>query len=655
MPATDGRGGPRHFPKPMVEAGLLFEAFSDHVAIIKDFKYYETLSTGSSVDPKGILYCLELANRLLDLDFKYYETLSTGSSVDPKGILYCLELANRLLDLAPGCELHPQPLRNGLLRLLTSNPELNQTQHSGAVWVHQRASRVSVLLAHLRKLARNWPNPRCTADLTGKEVSQLDKLVKRIELRDEKPLEKEALPLKNGEDEQMEAKKRKRSLKKENSDVSLDSQGFPMALKTPPKEKKDAGPCRLLKRKVSAQARQKRRQHLQGQATGGTGDSWDDSWDGGWDDGWDDGWDANSHGYQSWSSGSGWWESPWERDWSASTWEERKEEEDPSNREQSVDPGRVRLQSVAPDQDMPQSGYPSNRAKKRNKKKGRDVRDVSSSPSPGGWQRDKGLGLPMSSVEETDEEDADGATSSASSSTTLEKGRKRKQQRKRDSSVHSRVSTANTEWKKKMWVPKKELEDRKKLLEQWHQKQEQVAQEYEQAEDELQGWDEMMETDLQQLVNELIPGKGKGKGSTPGRGKGSRKGKGKGRRSKEKEMEEEEDEEEDDIGKALGKLKKTRDLLVHTSANYEEALEKVKKMNYLGKQALKEKEATFKALNDSMQKVKDTLVKGDKNKIEKVKALLVDSVKAVNEAREEAKELVQITLKTHSKAASSKK
>ena len=224
---------------------------------------------------------------------------------------------------------------------------------------------------------------------------------------------------------------------------------------------------------TSTKARQKRRQHLQGQATGGTGDSWDDSWDGGWDD-WDDGWDANSHGYQSWSSGSGWWESPWERDWSASTWEERKEEEDPSNREQSVDPGRVRLQSVAPDQDMPQSGYPSNRAKKRNKKKGRDVRDVSSSPSPGGWQRDKELGLPMSSVEETDEEDADGATSSASSSTTLEKGRKRKQQRKRDSSVHSRVSTANTEWKKKMWVPKKELEDRKKLLEQWHQKQEQV-------------------------------------------------------------------------------------------------------------------------------------------------------------------------------------
>ena len=176
MPATDGRGGPRHFPKPMVEAGLLFEVFSDHVAIIKDFKYYETLSTGSSVDPKGILYCMEMANKLLDL--------------------------------APGCELHPQPLRNGLLRLLTSNPDLNQSQHSGGVWVHQRAARVNVLLAHLRKLARNWPNHRCTAELTGKEVSQLEKLVKKIELRDEKPLEKEALPLQNGKDEDMEAKKK---------------------------------------------------------------------------------------------------------------------------------------------------------------------------------------------------------------------------------------------------------------------------------------------------------------------------------------------------------------------------------------------------------------------------------------------------------------
>ena len=54
------------------------------------------------------------------------------------------------------------------------------------------------------------------------------------------------------------------------------------------------------------------------------------------------------------------------------------------------------------------------------------------------------------------------------------KGKEKKQQRKRSSSAHSKVSSANTEWKKKMWVPKKDLEERKKLLDDWHQKQEQV-------------------------------------------------------------------------------------------------------------------------------------------------------------------------------------
>ena len=210
---SNGRGGARHFPKPMVETGLLFDVLSAHEKIIADFKQYETLSTGSSIDPKGLMYCLQLVASILEFE--------------------------------PSCELHPQPLRNGLLRLLTNKPALNASMYSGSIWVNQRAQRVNVVLSHFRKLARAWPNAKCAGELTGKEVSQLPDILQKIELRDA-PLQKGPLPLENGnarEDPDPPQKK----LKKEDTEISLDSDGFPMELKSPQASPSKTGPCRLLK------------------------------------------------------------------------------------------------------------------------------------------------------------------------------------------------------------------------------------------------------------------------------------------------------------------------------------------------------------------------------------------------------------------------
>ena len=64
------------------------------------------------------------------------------------------------------------------------------------------------------------------------------------------PLQKGALPLGNGDDE-AEERPAKKKLKKNDSDVSLDSAGFPMMLKTPENEKKTAAnPSRLLQKRV---------------------------------------------------------------------------------------------------------------------------------------------------------------------------------------------------------------------------------------------------------------------------------------------------------------------------------------------------------------------------------------------------------------------
>eukprot|EP00435_Cladocopium_sp_Y103_P004323 s3238_g1.t1 len=112
--------------------------------------------------------------------------------------------------------------------MLTAKPHLEQTTHSGSIWVHQRAERVAVLLSHFRRLARQGTNSKCASTLTALEMAKLNKTSKKVELRDAE----EALPaqLENG-DESPQQKKRK--LKKDISIVSMDSKGYPLLLKTP--------------------------------------------------------------------------------------------------------------------------------------------------------------------------------------------------------------------------------------------------------------------------------------------------------------------------------------------------------------------------------------------------------------------------------------
>ena len=101
----------------------------------------------------------------------------------------------------------------------------------------------------------------------------------------------------------------------------------------------------------------------------------------------------------------------------------------------------------------------------------------------------------------------------------------------------------------------------------------------------------------------------------------------------------------------LKKLKKTRDLLQQCRTNYEEALEKVKGMQYLTKPAFKEKETQLSKLETALGKVKKQLAKGDKGKVNITKDLLKEAVATMSEAKEEAKELVQISMKTQSKSS----
>ena len=175
-----GKGGARHQPKPMVDEMLLVTAFKNSNDIIKTMGRYEKISSSQSPDPKGIMEC--------------YELLSD------------------LVKLSPSAEIHTSSLRGALLKVLQEDPSLNSTQFNGGVWANMKGRCITVCLNHLRQI-KGWQDlGLAAAKLTSAEFVLLKKLLNAVDGK-----EKEEKP--------------KRQLKME---VSTDSQGYPLMLKTPP-------------------------------------------------------------------------------------------------------------------------------------------------------------------------------------------------------------------------------------------------------------------------------------------------------------------------------------------------------------------------------------------------------------------------------------
>ena len=172
-----------------------------------------------------------------------------------------------------------------------------------------------------------------------------------------------------------------------------------------------------------------------------------------------------------------------------------------------------------------------------------------------------------------------------------------------------------------------------------------LGQEYEVGDDDEDDWQKALQKDLHSL---MLGGLEKGKGAAgKGLGKGKGKGKGKGRgKGKVQPLEDEEPEEEEELtmDKALKKVKKTRDLLSSTHDNFEEALKKVQKSPYLSKQSWKDKHEVFNGMSKMLAVTKKILEKGEKNKLGALKEHLLRACACMKDAKEEAKELVQLSI-----------
>ena len=145
------RGGARHHSKPYIDVGLVYKALSANAELVKDLGPYEHISRNGGVDYKGLVQVLDLLKAFVRVE--------------------------------PSAEIHPQPLKQALLRLLADIPEINATKYNGNVWTQLRQERCTCMLYHLRSVARDKEKLKFAAGkLTAAQYANLKELVDMIEL-----------------------------------------------------------------------------------------------------------------------------------------------------------------------------------------------------------------------------------------------------------------------------------------------------------------------------------------------------------------------------------------------------------------------------------------------------------------------------------------
>ena len=100
-----GKGGARHVPKPFIDSGVLYETLSLHKELVQNFGRYDT---------------------------------SKNQAIDAAGLLQVLPLIHSLVKVESTCEIHTQPLRQALLKMVMDDPSVNNSKFQGAIWCNLR-------------------------------------------------------------------------------------------------------------------------------------------------------------------------------------------------------------------------------------------------------------------------------------------------------------------------------------------------------------------------------------------------------------------------------------------------------------------------------------------------------------------------------------
>ena len=142
-----------------------------------------------------------------------------------------------------------------MFQVLLGEPSLNSTKWNGSVWVGLKVERITILLSHMRRLLGQNEMQACASKLTGAEFLQLQEVVKMIQQKQQVAADPTLAEREKGNPTLVEREKADpalaereashtplperpedaRKLKKEVSEATVDSEGFPLALQTPDK------------------------------------------------------------------------------------------------------------------------------------------------------------------------------------------------------------------------------------------------------------------------------------------------------------------------------------------------------------------------------------------------------------------------------------
>ena len=143
-----GRGGPRNYPKPYVDSGLLYKALAAHEELVANLGSYEHLSRSNAPCPAGLVKCLPLWRAFVKIE--------------------------------KSADVHSNPLRVALISLLAERPHLNQSGQSGQVWANLRTERIICLLNHVRAMSRQDSLMTAASRLNKEDFLSLQEALKMV-------------------------------------------------------------------------------------------------------------------------------------------------------------------------------------------------------------------------------------------------------------------------------------------------------------------------------------------------------------------------------------------------------------------------------------------------------------------------------------------
>jgi hypothetical protein len=116
-------------------------------------------------------------------NFGLYESVARSQAAVGKGLLQNRQLLLALLSLYPLLEFLMSSIKKGFIRALVQRPTLNTGQYANNIWAGFRAERVLTLCNHLRRIAREPIRfQQCISKMTPAEVQELKELMDKVQL-----------------------------------------------------------------------------------------------------------------------------------------------------------------------------------------------------------------------------------------------------------------------------------------------------------------------------------------------------------------------------------------------------------------------------------------------------------------------------------------